>query len=75
MKKIILSLFLGLALVFSAIGFAGCDLFNSNNSSGMQRADIMQVYAEAQANGFTGTYDEWVEWIKTEAKGEKGDQG
>ena len=78
MKKIILSIVLGLALVFSAIGFAGCDLFNSKSSgSKATRADaeIMEVYAEAQANGFTGTYDEWVEWIKEQAKGEKGDKG
>ena len=67
-KGRILTALASVALVLGG-GFAltGCDGSKGNSAEEQMRI----VYADAQTNGYTGTYEEWLASIK----GEKGDTG
>ena len=67
-KGKILTALASVALVLGGgFALAGCDANKENSAEKQMRV----VYADAQTNGYTGTYEEWLASIK----GEKGDTG
>lgn len=67
-KGRIITALASVALVLGGgFALAGCDGSKGNSAEEQMRI----VYADAQTNGYTGTYEEWLASIK----GEKGDTG
>ncbi|MBO7078449.1 MAG: InlB B-repeat-containing protein, partial [Bacilli bacterium] len=62
MKKRIITIVLVLFMLF----LSGCDLFNKENGPTEPVDSLYEVYKLAAANGYEGTYEEWIESIRGE---------
>lgn len=71
MKRLFFPLVLVIALFFSALGFSACGKDDGNESALETETKLMNAYTLVQANGFTGTYEDFIGAIK----GDKGEDG